>query len=84
MDLRGWAEIAFTLIIGVALAWPLGAYMARVWRGERTWLDPVLRPVECVLYKALGTDPAKGQTWVSAPLPSPRSMPCCACKACCR
>jgi len=64
MDLRGWAEILFTLVVAVGLAWPLGAYVARVWQGERTWLDPVLRPVEGVLYKALGVDPKKGQTWL--------------------
>ena len=43
----------------VALAWPLGMYLARVWKGERTWLDPVLRPVEGVLYKSFGVDPKR-------------------------
>ena len=52
MDVRGWGEIVFTIALTVILAWPLGIYMARVWQGERTWLDPVLRPVEGVLYAA--------------------------------
>ena len=64
MDVRGWGEIVFTIALTVALAWPLGIYMARVWQGESTWLDPVLRPVEGVLYAAFGVDPKKGQGWL--------------------
>src|SRR5665213_3000167 len=63
MDVRGWGEIFVTIAITVALAWPLGMYMARVWKGELTWLDPVLRPVEGVLYRAFGVDPRKDQNW---------------------
>ncbi len=65
MDVRGWGEIVFTIALTVILAWPLGIYMARVWQGESTWLDPVLRPVEGVLYRAFGVDPRKGQTWLA-------------------
>ena len=65
MDARGWFEILFTIALTVALAWPLGVYLARVWRGERTWLDPVLRPVEGVLYKGFGVDPKKDQNWLA-------------------
>jgi K+-transporting ATPase ATPase A chain len=54
MNARGWAEIAFTIALTAALAWPLGLYLARVWTGGRTWLDPVLRPVERLLYAAFG------------------------------
>ncbi len=68
MNWQGWAEIAFTLALTVALAWPLGLYLARVWTGERTWLDPVLRPVERVLYAGFGVrragDGWKGQGWL--------------------
>ncbi|TCS10084.1 potassium-transporting ATPase subunit KdpA [Caulobacter sp. BK020] len=63
MNWQGWAEIALTLGLAVAIGWPLGSYMSRVWNGERTWLDPVLRPVEGVFYKACGVDPAKSQSW---------------------
>jgi len=65
MNAQGWGEIAFTIAVTVALAWPLGIYLARVWQGERTWLDPVLRPVEGVCYKAFGVDPARGQGWLA-------------------
>ena len=63
MDVRGWGEILVTIAITVALAIPLGAYLARVWQGGRTWLDPVLKPVEGVLYRAFGVDPGKSQNW---------------------
>jgi K+-transporting ATPase ATPase A chain len=65
MDPRGWGEILFTLAVTVALAVPLGAYMARVWQGERTWLDPVLAPVEGALYWSFGVDPKKSQNWLT-------------------
>jgi K+-transporting ATPase ATPase A chain len=63
MNLQGWAEIVLTIVVSVVLAWPLGIYMARVWQGEPTWLDPVLRPVERLVYAACGVKPQKGQNW---------------------
>ncbi|WP_332681330.1 potassium-transporting ATPase subunit KdpA [Bosea sp. (in: a-proteobacteria)] len=63
MEWRGWAEIALTIALTVAVGWPLGIFMARVWAGGRTGLDPVLRPVEAGLYAALGVDRGKGQNW---------------------
>ncbi len=63
MDARGWGEIFVTIAITVALGIPLGAYLARVWQGGKTWLDPVLRPVEGVLYRIFGVDPTKSQNW---------------------
>ena len=65
MNWQGWAELALTLVVTVLCAVPLGLYLARVWTGERTWLDPILRPVEGGLYRVLGVDPAKGQTWLT-------------------
>ena len=64
MNWQGWAEIALTIGLSVALAWPLGAYLAAVFQGGRTWLDPVLRPVERLFYGAAGVDPERGQGWV--------------------
>jgi K+-transporting ATPase ATPase A chain len=65
MNWQGWAEIALTLGLAVALGWPIGMYMARVWEGRSTWLDPVLKPIERVFYSASGIDPAKGQGWLT-------------------
>lgn len=64
MDWRGWAEIVFTIALTVAVGWPLGVYMARVWARETTPLDLVLKPVEAGFYAALGVDRNKGQTWL--------------------
>jgi len=64
MNWQGWAEIALTLGLAVGIGWPLGVYMSRVWNGERTWLDPVLAPVERLFYAAGGIDPRKGQNWI--------------------
>jgi K+-transporting ATPase ATPase A chain len=65
MDARGWAEIVLTIAVTVGLAWPLGIYMARVWQGERTWLDPVLKPIERLVYAGCGVKPEKGQSWLA-------------------
>jgi K+-transporting ATPase ATPase A chain len=64
MDWRGWAEIVFTIALTVAVGWPLGIYMGRVWAGEKTPLDLVLKPVEAGFYAALGVDRNKGQNWL--------------------
>lgn len=64
MDWRGWAEIVFTIALTVAVGWPLGIYMARVWARDRTPLDLVLQPVEAGFYAALGIDRNKGQNWL--------------------
>jgi len=64
MNWQGWAEIALTLALIVGLGWPFGIYMARVWQGGRTWLDPVLKPLEAMIYAACGIRPDKGQTWL--------------------
>nr|WP_313522050.1 potassium-transporting ATPase subunit KdpA [Brevundimonas diminuta] len=65
MNIQGWAEIALTLGLAVMLGWPIGVYMSRVWNGERTWLDPVLKPVEGLFYRAAGVDPTRKQGWLA-------------------
>ncbi|WP_313101683.1 potassium-transporting ATPase subunit KdpA [Brevundimonas sp.] len=64
MNIQGWTEIALTLGLAVVLGWPIGVYMSRVWNGERTWLDPVLKPVEGLFYRAAGVDPSRSQGWL--------------------
>jgi|SRR5215218_2316132 len=51
------------LVAVVALTPPLGAYMARVMSGERTFLQPVLGPVERAVYRGLRLRPDREQTW---------------------
>ena len=54
--------LLFTAVI-IALAKPIGAFMARVFAGERTWLHRILRPVETAVYKLCGIDETAEQTW---------------------
>ncbi|HEY1766775.1 MAG TPA: potassium-transporting ATPase subunit KdpA, partial [Terracidiphilus sp.] len=54
MTANGWLQIVLLLAVVVALMRPLGMYMARVFEGKRTFLDPVLKPVERLLYRACG------------------------------
>ncbi len=64
MNIQGWAEIALTIGLAALIGWPIGIYMSRVWNGERTWLDPVLKPVEGLFYRAAGVNPAHSQGWL--------------------
>ena len=61
MTAIGWAQIVIYCAIIIAITPPLGAYMTRVFSGERTWLSPVLRPVEAAIYKVAGVDERQEQ-----------------------
>jgi potassium-transporting ATPase potassium-binding subunit len=63
MSLNGWLQIAVTLALVLAVVLPLGRYMARLFTGERTFLHPVLSPLERGFYRAAGIDPAREQGW---------------------
>ncbi len=52
--LQGWLQIALTILIVVAITPFLGGYMARVYLGQRSWLDPILNPVEAFMYRLSG------------------------------
>jgi potassium-transporting ATPase potassium-binding subunit len=65
MTANGLLQIAIFCAIIAALAVPLGIYMARVFAGERTFLSPVLRPVENAIYWASGVDAQKEQHWLT-------------------
>src|SRR6201997_4629679 len=65
MTVIGWIQILLYCAIVVALVKPLGWYLTRVFNGERTFLSPVLQPVEAVLYRAAGVDPAREQHWLT-------------------
>jgi len=54
MTINGFLQIILYLLLLILLAKPLGSYMARVYEGKRTLLDPVLQPVERLLYRLLG------------------------------
>jgi len=61
MTVIGWIEILLYCAIIVAITPVLGAYMTRVFSGERTFLSPILRPVELAIYKIAGVDERQEQ-----------------------
>jgi potassium-transporting ATPase potassium-binding subunit len=60
---QGFLQIAIFCALIVAVVPVLGGYMARVFRGERTFLDPVAGPLERGTYRLLRIDPTRGQDW---------------------
>lgn len=65
MTFVGWIQIIAFCAILVALTPVVGGYMTRIFNGERTWLSPVLLPVERVIYRAAGIDAAREQHWLT-------------------
>jgi potassium-transporting ATPase potassium-binding subunit len=63
MSANGWLQFAVYSIILFAVARPVGLYLVRVLEGQRTWLDPVLRPVERLIYKLTGVLADKEMNW---------------------
>src|SRR6202142_4668746 len=65
MTIIGWIQIILFCAIVVALVKPLGGFMTRVFNGERTFLSPMLRPVEAGLYWIGGVDEKREQHWLT-------------------
>jgi K+-transporting ATPase ATPase A chain len=65
MTVIGWLQIILYCVIIVAMVTPLGWYMTRVFNGERTFLSPILRPVEIAIYRIGGVDETREQHWVT-------------------
>jgi K+-transporting ATPase ATPase A chain len=65
MSVNGWIQIAIYFAVLTALVVPLGRFMARVFEGERTFLSPILVPVETALYRVAGVDEKHEQHWIT-------------------
>jgi potassium-transporting ATPase potassium-binding subunit len=65
MTANGWIQIALYCAIIIAITKPLGGYMTRVFNGDKTFLSPVLRPLERVLYALSGVKEDEDQHWVT-------------------
>ncbi|MBZ5703018.1 MAG: potassium-transporting ATPase subunit KdpA [Acidobacteriia bacterium] len=63
MTANGWLQIVFYLLVIFLLTKPLGIYMTRVFSREKTFLDPVLRPVERIVYRLTGVDEKHEMRW---------------------
>jgi potassium-transporting ATPase potassium-binding subunit len=65
MTFNGWLQIALYAVLIVLIAKPLGSYMTSVFNGERTFLRPVVRPLEVGIYKICGVREDDEQHWVT-------------------
>ncbi len=65
MTITGWVQIALFSVIVILIARPFGGYMTRVFAGERTFLSPLLRPVERAVYWCCGVDENEEQHWLT-------------------
>ncbi len=63
MTSNGWMQIAVFLALILAITKPLGVFMARVFSGGKTFLDPMLRPMERALYRVTGVDEQHEMRW---------------------
>lgn len=64
MTANGWFQIGLYLLAIFLVTKPLGIFMARVFGGEKTFLDPVLRPVERLIYRLCGVDEKREMRWM--------------------
>ncbi len=63
MTANGWLQIAFFLLLILAVTKPMGVFLTRVFSREKTFLDPVLRPVERLIYRLSGVDENHEMRW---------------------
>ena len=63
MTLNGWFQIRLFLAVVFAVTAPLGRFTTRVFTRERTWLDPLCRQIERLIYRATGVDETHEMRW---------------------
>jgi K+-transporting ATPase ATPase A chain len=63
MTINGWQQIGFFLLLVFLVTKPMGVFMARVFNREKTFLDPILRPLERLLYRVTGVDENHEMRW---------------------
>src|SRR4029077_8931088 len=64
MQASGWLQLAFYVVVLALITKPMGLYLLRVLDANgKTWLDPLLRPLERGTYRVMGVDPQKEHNW---------------------
>jgi len=63
MNIYSWLQLIIYMVVLLALAKPLGTFMAKVYQGERTFLDPLLRPLERLIYRTAGVNSEEEMGW---------------------
>jgi K+-transporting ATPase ATPase A chain len=60
---NGWFQIGFFLLLIFLVTKPLGVFMTRVFSREKTFLDPILRPIEKLVYRLTAVDERREMRW---------------------
>ncbi len=63
MNIYSWFQLIFYMVVLLALAKPLGTFMAKVYQGEHTFLDLVFGPVERIIYRLAGVHADEEMNW---------------------
>jgi K+-transporting ATPase ATPase A chain len=63
MTANGWVQIGFYVLVIFLITKPVGIFLARVFERKKTFLDPVLRPTERLVYRLCGVDENKEMRW---------------------
>jgi len=63
MSANGWFQIGLYLLAIFLVTKPLGIFMVRVFEREKTFLDPLLRPIERLIYRLCGVDETQEMRW---------------------
>src|SRR6266704_7179746 len=63
MTANGWFQIGLYLFVIVLVTKPMGVFMTRVFNCEKTFLDPILRPIERLVYRLTGVDERREMRW---------------------
>jgi potassium-transporting ATPase potassium-binding subunit len=63
MTANGWFQIGLYLLVIFLVTKPMGVFMTRVFNREKTFLDPVLRPIEKLVYRLTGVDEQREMRW---------------------
>ncbi len=63
MSVPGILQIVLFVVVLLAITKPVGVYMVKVFAGERTFISPVIEPVERLIYRLTGVDPNREQRW---------------------
>jgi K+-transporting ATPase ATPase A chain len=63
MTANGWFQVIVFVLVLFAITKPMGTFMARVFSGEKTFLDPILRPIEHLIYRVAGVDEKHEMRW---------------------
>jgi len=65
MNISGWIQLAFYVLVLLAITKPLGLYLVQVLDANgKTFLDPIVRPIERLTYRILGVKPDREQNWI--------------------